>query len=147
MPRKSRTHITSEELKLDMTPKHLTKQEFARRLYKLMIAKGWHQSELARRADLPRDSISVYMRGLSLPTPQSLQKLAKVFNMQPEDLLPNVMESAIDEDNPSFEMKASTGAPNTAWLRINRLVSMTTAVRIATLLEEDDAARKAANGD
>lgn len=152
MPRQVRTHITGgsgprpDADNMTLTPKHLTKHEFARRLYKLMIARGWHQSELARRSHLPRDSISVYMRGVSLPTPQSLQKLAAAFDMEPEELLPNVIESAIDQDNPSLEIKTSASDPSAAWLRVNRLVSITTAVKIADLLNQDDAARKAANG-
>ncbi|MGE0211795.1 MAG: helix-turn-helix domain-containing protein [Parvibaculaceae bacterium] len=120
-------------------PKHLTKQQFGKRLYELMLKRGWHQSELARRADLPRDSISVYIRGRSLPTPASLKKLADVFEIAPEELLPNHIESAIDEDAPSFEMKVSPNAPNVAWLRVNRLVALPTGLKIAELLQGDNA--------
>ena len=120
-----------------MAPKHLTRQQFGRRLYQMMLARGWNQSELARQANLPRDSISTYVRGVALPTPKSLQALATALDTTPVDILPNAAESAIDEDNPSFEMKVSPSAPSTAWLRVNRLVSLSTATKIAELIEAD----------
>lgn len=138
MANKVRTHMDVDSLsEPKMTPKHLTKQEFARRLYKLMIGKAWTQSELARQADLPRDSISTYMRAKSLPTPQSLQALAKAFGVKPEDLLPNHMESAMSEENPAFSMQVSDSNPAKAWVRVNRLVNFSTATKIAELLEAD----------
>lgn len=141
MTRKVRTHITEEAAVAPspLAPKHLTKQEFGRRLYKLMLDRGWHQSELSRQSGLPRDSISVYVRGKSLPTPTSLQALARAFGLEPAELLPNHIESAIDEDNPALEMKVSPNAPNVAWLRVNQLVSIKTAVKIVEMLEADHA--------
>lgn len=134
LPRNVRTHIPSDPM---LVPKHLTKQEFAKRLYQLMLKKGWNQSELARQANLPRDSISTYMRGRSLPTPQNLMALAKCLGVSQGELLPNQIESAIDEDSPALEVRSSPNAPGTAWLRVNRLVAMTTAIKIAELLEND----------
>lgn len=139
MPRKCRFHI-DELPEGGMLPKHLTKQEFGRRLYTLMIGRGWNQSELARQADLPRDSISTYVRGRTLPTPKSLQALAKALDMTPADLLPNAVESAVDEDMPSIEMRVSTSAPGAAWLRVNRLVSLQTAAEVIRIIEADRAA-------
>ena len=103
-----------------------------------MLERGWHQSELARQSGLPRDSISVYVRGKSLPTPTSLQALARAFGVQPHELLPNHIESAIDEDHPAFELKVSPNNTNVAWLRVNQLVSLTTAIKIAELLKNDN---------
>lgn len=148
MPRKVRTHITeAAQPTPQFAPKHLTKQEFGRRLYTLMIGRGWHQSELARRSGLPRDSISVYVRGKSLPTPLSLQALARAFDMEPKDLLPNQVESAIDEDMPALEMKVSPNMPNSAWLRVNQLVSIRTAVAVIELLERDHAVDGSGSSD
>jgi transcriptional regulator with XRE-family HTH domain len=149
MPRKVRSHIALKaDPPVSLTPKHLSRQEFARRLYRLMIGKGWHQSELARRAGVPRDAISTYVRGTAMPTPTNLEKIAKALGVTAEELLPNIIESAIDEDNPSIDLKVSPGAPNTAWLRVNRLVSLTTGAKIIELLEEDNVGRRApANGE
>ena len=108
MARKVRTHVGDDR---PLAPKHLTKQEFARRLYKLMVSKGWHQSELARQADIPRDSVSVYIRGKPLPSPLTVKKLAEALNVTPTELLPNYVESAIEEDIPSFDMRVSANAP------------------------------------
>ena len=140
MPRKVRTHITTDSPSDSrLAPRHLTKQEFGKRLYKLMLAKGWNQSELARQAGLPRDSVSVYIRGRSLPTPSSLQSLAAAFGLSTEELLPNHIESAIDEDTPSMEMKVSPNALDKAWLRVNRLVTVRAALKIMDILESDNA--------
>lgn len=127
----------SSENVMRFAPRHLTKQEFGKRVYQLMLSRGWSQSELGRQSGLPRDSISVYIRGKSLPTPQSLEALARAFNVDPSEILPNHIESAIDEDTPSLEMKVSPNAPNQAWLRVNRLVSIKTAVKVVELLEAD----------
>jgi transcriptional regulator with XRE-family HTH domain len=136
MPRKSRFHVTTMP-DSTLTPKHLTRHEFGNRLYKLMMEQGWNQSQMAREAGLPRDSISTYIRGKALPTPKSLQSLATALGVQPIDLLPNAMESAIDEDNPSLEMRVSTSAPNAAWLRVNRLVSLSTAAKVIEIIQAD----------
>lgn len=123
----------------DLVPEHLTKKEFGRRLYSLMRSRGWTQSELARQADLQRDSVSVYVRGRSLPTPKNLAKLASALGVTEQELLPNHSLNAIEGDRtPSLEIKVSTGAPNTAWLHVNRLVKMSTAVKVAELLNDDD---------
>lgn len=141
MAKKTRTHIvTDSPPEPRLAPKHLTKQEFAKRLYTLMIKKGWHQSELARQSGLPRDSISVYMRGKSLPEASNAQALAKALGVPFEQLMPNHVESAIDADMPALEMKVSPNAPNAAWIRVNRLVTLRTALTVMDLLEKDDVA-------
>lgn len=141
MPRRVRSHIPADaRSEPSLAPKHLTKQEFGRRLYRLMINKRWTQSELARKADMSRDNISRFVRGTSLPTPQSLEKLAKALGVNEEELFPNQIESAIDADNPSFEFKESPGMPGVAWIRVNRLVTIATALKIADLLSNDNAA-------
>lgn len=144
MANNPRFHI-DEMPESGLAPKHLTKQEFGRRLYRLMIGKGWNQSELARKADLPRDSISTYIRGRTLPTPKSLAALADALDMKPADLLPNSLESAIETDHPTLEVRVSDAAPDKAWLRVNRLVSATTALKVMELINEDR--RAAADAD
>jgi transcriptional regulator with XRE-family HTH domain len=140
MARSTRTHLPpSRTVKSPLIPKHLAKDEFARRLYKLMIDKGWRQADLARHAHLPRNAISVYLRGASLPNPESLKALAKAFGIEPGVLLPNYTESAIDRDNPEIEFRVSPADPKSAWLRINRLVPTSLAIKIMTLIETEDA--------
>lgn len=147
MTRKIRAHLAvGDTPSSGPVPKHLAKQEFANRLYNLILAKGWNQSEAARQCDLPRDAISVYVRGKSFPTPTSLEKLSRGLGVKKEDLLPNYVEDAISEDMPAFELRVSVNAPNAAWLRVNRLVSLSTAVAIAALLEKDDVVNRGGSG-
>ena len=80
----------------------MTQREFGTRFYKLMLARQWNQSDLARYADLPRASISVYIRGESLPTRASLEKIAAAFSMEPEELWPNAGRSKADDNRVSF---------------------------------------------
>mgnify|MGYP006173369115 CR=1 FL=1 len=133
--RKVRWHL-DEMQDPDLVPKHLTKKEFGRRVFQLMQRKGWTQSELARRADLPRDSISTYIRGKVFPSPKSLQKLANALAIAPGDLLPNAMEGAYDEDDPEMEMTLSAAKPGFAWLRVNRLLPISTASQIVQMVSE-----------
>lgn len=140
MAKNTRTHLApSNKMKSPLIPKHLAKDEFARRLYKLMIDKGWRQADLARASGLPRNAISVYLRGASLPNPESTKALAKAFDMEPALLLPNYTESAIERDNPELEFRVSPADSSKAWLRINRLVHTSTAIQILALIEKDDA--------
>lgn len=128
----------------DLAPKSLTKIEFGRRLYRLLLSKGWSQSELARRANLPRYAVSVYVRGKSLPTPGNVKRLAAALGVPETSLLPNIAEDAIgDDEAPAFEMKVSATAPNAAWLRVNQLVSTATAMKVAELLSSDEIVNRA----
>jgi transcriptional regulator with XRE-family HTH domain len=125
---------------LGATPRHLTKQEFGRRLFNAMINKGWNQSQLSRQSGVARDLVSIYIRGKSLPHPANLQKLADALGVEVAELLPNVVEEAIDKDPSSFEFKSSTSAPGVGWLRINRMVKLTTAMAVGELIAKDDTA-------
>jgi transcriptional regulator with XRE-family HTH domain len=144
MARSSRTHLSGDGMNADDTsPRVLTKQQFGAKLYRLMVSRGWNQSELARRAGLQRDSISTYVNGRSFPTPLSLQGLARAFEMTPEQLLPNYAHRAIQADSDItdmyVDMKVSPSDPKRALLRINQMVPRSLAVKILSMLETDDA--------
>ena len=140
MAKSIRPHIIGDSLPdLRLAPKHLTKQEFGRRVYEAMLNAGLSQSDLARASDLNRDAISTYVRGKSLPSPANLERLAAALHVEASALLPNYHESAIDHDFPALEIKISPSSPGTAWLRVNRLVTVPTALKIAELLEADHA--------
>lgn len=131
--------VIKDPMKSPLVPKHMTKEDFARRLHTLMRAKGWRQADFARAAGATRNMISVYLRGDSLPNPENLKKLAKALGVEPDHLLPNYKESAIERDNPRIDFRVSDSDPKQAWLRINRLVSTSLAIKILGLLEEEDA--------
>lgn len=143
MAKTYRTHLPASDktVKSRLIPKHLAKDEFARRLTTLMREKDWRQSDLARRAGLARNAISVYLRGDSLPNPESLKKLAGALGVKPEELLANYTETAIERDNPEIEFRVSPADPKSAWLRLNRLISTSLAIKIMQLIEEEDAAK------
>ncbi|WP_048647541.1 helix-turn-helix domain-containing protein [Nitratireductor soli] len=143
MARKDRTHIVNDAVKNgdSKTVKYLTKEEFGRRIYNMMLEKGWRQSDLARRSGLTKDSVSTYVRGKAFPTPASVAKLASAFGAPAEEIFPNHVHNAIVEDTPDFELKVSPGDTTKAWLRINRQVRFDTAAKIAEMLAEDAANR------
>jgi transcriptional regulator with XRE-family HTH domain len=121
-------------------PRHLSKLEFGERLHKLAMSRGLNQSDLARATGLTRDNISTYILGKSLPTAANLKALADFFQMSVEELLPNRVEEKIEAAPTSFEIKTSATSPNKAWLRVNRLVRLSTAVKIAELIEAEERA-------
>jgi transcriptional regulator with XRE-family HTH domain len=133
----------SSELTNQLTPKALSKQEFGRRLYKLMLEKNWNQSDLARAADLGRDSVSTYINAKTFPTPKALKKLADCFGMEPGDLLPNSIMNAMDDEFPAIELRQAAGHPGKAWLRLNRAISFEAAVRIVAIIDAEDNPRTA----
>ena len=141
MAKHTRIHI-SEMPEIGPGLKHLSKEQFGRVLYRKMLEKGWNQSELARAADLPRDSVSKYIRGVTTPSQQSLQALADALGTTAEELLPNHVEMGLTQDTLSMEIRTSPGAPNAAWLRVNQLVSIDTALKVAALLNQEPETEK-----
>lgn len=141
MVRKSRSPMPPsivEPVTSQLTPKALTRQEFGRRLNRLMQEKDWNQSDLARAAGIGRDSVSTYVNGKVFPTPLALKKIAAALGVDREALLPNEIMSAFDDEMPAVELKQATGHPEKAWLRVNRMMSFATAARIITLIDEED---------
>ena len=120
-----------------MAPKEIRRQEFGRDLWALMLRRGMSQSDLARRAGLGRDSISGYVRGRNLPEPRNAKKMADALGVTVHELYPGATENAMDTEHPAIEMRQAVGQPGKAWLRVNRLVSFSTAAKIVALLEAD----------
>ena len=127
-------------------------EEFGRRLQARMIALGWNQSELSRRAtdylpkatkgqvqghSLGRDRISSYIRGKYLPRPEALEAIAKALKCSPEDLLPAEGVPSVIAEGPLMEIKSLDGSGRVA-IRLNRVVSQKTALQIMTLLAAED---------
>jgi transcriptional regulator with XRE-family HTH domain len=118
-------------------PIALTKEQFGRRLYKLMLSRGMIQADLARASGMGRDAISTYVTGRSFPSPDSLNRIAKALNVEADVLLPNQAISAIERDAPIFEIKVGGGDPTKAHLKIDQMVSVTTALKVAELIKSD----------
>src|SRR3546814_10078660 len=97
-----------------LTPRHLTKQEFGRRLYQLMLAKNWSQADLARRAELGRDSISTYINGKTFPDPLSRKKLADALGVSEIGRAPSELQSLMRISYAVFCLKKKTYRSTTA---------------------------------
>lgn len=80
-----------------------TQQErvaFGQLLRQLMAQKGMNGADLARRANhyitsgkgLDRSAISWYVNGRSIPTPVSLNAIARVLDVDPQMMLPRAHE-------------------------------------------------------
>lgn len=126
MANENRTHyMSTADLKNPSMPiRHVEKREFAERVFNLMREHGMTQAELSRAADLPRDSISRYVRAISVPDKRNLEKLARALGVAPEVLLPNVIEDEYGITESPLEIKVHPKDPTMAWVRINRLVPL-----------------------
>jgi transcriptional regulator with XRE-family HTH domain len=123
----------------DATPQDIMKQQFSRRLWALMVEKGWNQSELARAAGLGRDIVSVYINAKSLPEPKNLKKLADAFNMPMAQLYPQGAQVGASQETPAIEFRQAMGGQSKGWLRVNVEISAVKALRIMQIVHEPDA--------
>jgi transcriptional regulator with XRE-family HTH domain len=138
----------------NLTPKALSRREFGKRLEKLMLAKGWRQSDLARAAfgtrmndktgyeeARRRDSVSAYIDGRVWPDRKSQQDLANALGVTVDELIPNELMGEIDRDTaPPLRIQEAPGQPGKVWLQINRMIDMDAAIQIAQIVKQADAA-------
>lgn len=124
--------------------KQTTRIEFARRLNRAMIEKGWNQSELARRANahaapgseatMTRDKVSKYIRASSLPSPVHLDLLCKALGKTQTDLIPDWgVPEAGDPLLPPIDVRDA--GDGTVWLRVNQSVKWPDALKILAILK------------
>lgn len=59
----------------------------ADRIKALRESRGWTQADLARRMNMTRNGINSWEQGLSMPSPQSLVDLARLFSVSTDYLL------------------------------------------------------------
>ena len=142
-PRGTATHnMDPQSIPVD-APRDTAMIEFANRIQKAMVEKGWSQSELGRRAsenlgkDIGRDSISQYIRGKALPNAERLAALAHVLGKKPSDLLPTRGIKSAADSNPAVDIRET--ADGNAWLRINQQVPWEKAVQILKILKDEAA--------
>jgi transcriptional regulator with XRE-family HTH domain len=150
MPRQPKRRLTLTKPVSEAPIIESKTQNFARILQHEMLKRGWSQSDLARavwgaettdsrgfRAAVGRDRISAYVNSKATPEPATLKKIADVLGLSPEALAPDIATMAVARDNPSIDMRVVAGREDHAWLRVNRIVSLSTAARVITLLEND----------
>lgn len=151
MARKLRTHIDNQEGRsmtstndndggnVPRAVSQMSKQEFGRNLYRLMIAKGWTQSYLAKQAGILRGSVSDYINGKTFPSPKATRKLAAALGVPETELLPNQIIGAIADDVPELGFRVSPADPTKAYLQINMLVPVQAALQVLALLQPNEA--------
>ena len=120
---------------IDFSQRVLTRAEFGKRLQSLMLKKGWNQSELARKCDLGRDSISQYVRGRSIPTPGNLNKLAGILGVEATALFPNYDAQANAIEAATVEIKSIDSDAEHMWLRVNMKVTAEKALEVLKILK------------
>lgn len=123
-------------------PREAMRELFAQRIWRLMLDRGWNQAELGRRAGLGRDVINSYVNAKSIPTPDSVQRLAQAFGVSTAMLFPGanpeVMEmSGRPADIPPVAMKAT--GDGMALLQVNMKVPLTLAAQIIAMLPHEEA--------
>ena len=111
------------------------RQALGRKIRRLRIEKGWNASELARQAGLTRDNISTYERASSLPTEDSLKKLARALGVEPGDLLPAKAAHHSAPTYPPFEMVVL--ANGRAMVRLEREMSIALAAKVLELHQSE----------
>ena len=120
---------------IDFSQRILTRAEFGKRLQSLMLKKGWNQSELARKCDLGRDSISQYVRGRSIPTPGNLNKLAGILGVEATALFPNYDAQTNAIEAATVEIKSIDSDAEHMWLRVNMKVPAEKALEVLKILK------------
>jgi transcriptional regulator with XRE-family HTH domain len=116
--------------------RHLVKSEFAKRLHHHIISRGWTQSEFARHCEIPRDAISTYVRGRSMPSPTNLDRMASVLGVRPEELMPNYYESAQAKADSQMELRDVPNEEGYMWLKLNLRLPKKVAIQIFLLAQE-----------
>ncbi len=137
MPRIAKRHAEAENAAPDLPSDPLAKAKelFARRLYRLMMSKGWNQAELGRRADLGRDVINKYINARALPTPESVQKLAIALGIPTIRLYPGGDETGLEATQaeiPPVSMKVTGNGK--ALLQVNMEMDQNLAIQILGML-------------
>ena len=120
---------------VDYSRRILTRQEFGKRLYNLMMQKKMSQSDLSRASGMGRDSISQYVRGRSVPSPRNLQKLCDALDVDSDVLFPNYDAQANAIEQATLEIKSIEADTENFWLRINMKVPAMKAVEVMRILK------------
>lgn len=126
-----------------------------------MTAKGWGNSDLARavwgettdtkgyKVARNRDRIGVYLRGDGWPEPKTAEKMAEVFGIPKEELMPDVTAATVDREHPELALTMVAGHTDKVHLQVNALVPLTIASQIIALIEQSKTSdgRRKTDGD
>lgn len=150
---------------IDIKKLPLPNRQLMEALANVISQRGMNRSDVARASGLTRDNISRWARGTSFPTLDMLEKLARGLRVEPSDLVPCIFNGEYTEEPllsrkprgqslqnaPALSIQTSEDDPLKAWLRINQLVSIETALAVVKLIRdaeaaENDTTNRAASG-
>ncbi|HGD2701148.1 TPA: helix-turn-helix domain-containing protein, partial [Streptococcus agalactiae] len=84
------------------SPQDIKNREyFSDNLNRIMKEKGVRQIDLHNNTDIPKSTITGYVKGKSLPTPGNLQKIADFLNVKKSDL---DLRFNLREENPQIKL-------------------------------------------
>lgn len=140
---KEKRRISSAELEMR---KELRRQ-FGRNLNRMLIDRGWNQSEFGRQIEekcgqsVGRDRISRYVRGDNIPDPIALKQIADTLGVTQTELVGPADETkargrTTSVESGGLEMRAIPERPGNVWLIVNQEMTMDQSVRIMQILAE-----------
>jgi len=111
------------------------RQEFARRLLKLLADRQMSQSDLARATSMSKDAISTYCRGRSLPQPEVLSRICHTLSVDAAELLPRRFDTA----SMAMPLRMTMLEDGRVRLELAQTMSMATATAIIDMLVKENA--------
>lgn len=151
MPKRSNFHNDLPEAEQKRAvEKQATRAEFARRLSRQIVLKGWTAAELSRRAQaiadeqagsirIGPDSISHYTNGRYMPSPAHARILSLALGVDLLELLPAKGLPEAGESLPPIGVQDLNDG--NAWLRVNQAVPWPLAVKVLGLLRGEEEAK------
>ncbi len=133
----ARRKVFSNLLRAAMAKKAMSQSELAETASRFLPPARKTKGKRARGQKIGRDSISSYCSGKGYPTaPGYLDAIAQALDTTVEALTPRAEQTAAGtEPFPALQIEAASEGG--VWLRVNQLVSMDTALKVARLIEED----------
>jgi transcriptional regulator with XRE-family HTH domain len=138
---------------MEESPAEVIRHKFAQRLRHEIAIRNWNQSNLAREAskflkdgEIARDNVSNYMRGRALPGPAFLLAIAKALNTTEDDLLPERGQPPARDGGMLPATDVRDAGEGFAFIRINRRVPWTVAVKLLEIMNENLKAELAHSG-
>ncbi len=142
-PNVGRLSSADNEADATFAHKDVLKREFGQRLRRLLVKSGMSQTELARAAakftpdkSFGRDLISSYISGRYIPNPINLAAMAQALGITPDELLPQSNNlPRRGETSPPLDIRVM--GEDRASLRVNQIVSLSVALKVAQLINDD----------
>lgn len=115
---------------------------FAQRLNRLMLARGWKQMDLVRKAqpfvpdgvDFGRHLVSAWARGKHLPSPLNLDILCKALNVPMTELMPR--DAAVVVGPRDKDVQLSMTANGKARLRVDMELPAEAAIKVMAIIND-----------